>query len=48
MDSNVEKDIIIEQKVKVEDKKESSELKKLITKVDNRVKTKVLNKLPRM
>jgi hypothetical protein len=42
MDSNIENDKINEEtEVKVEDKKESSDLKKLITKVDNRVKTKV-------
>ncbi len=42
MDSNIENEKINQQtEVKVEDKKESSDLKKLITKVDNRVKTKV-------
>jgi hypothetical protein len=42
MDSNIENERIKQvEKVKVEEKKESTDLKKLITKVDNRVKTKV-------
>ena len=45
MDSNIVKyNTNQEEDVKVEEKKESSDLKKLITKVDNRVKTKVSNK----
>lgn len=41
MDSNIDNQNL-NQKNEVEDKKDSSDLKKLITKVDNRVKTKVL------
>jgi hypothetical protein len=42
MDSNIEKDIVNRmEEVKIEEKKESTDLKKLITKIDNRVKTKV-------
>lgn len=40
MDSNIDNENTI-QKNEVEEKKDSSDLKKLITKVDNRVKTKV-------
>ena len=42
MDSNIDNENSI-QKNEVEDKKDSSDLKKLITKVDNRVKTKVFH-----
>ncbi len=44
MDSNIVKEKINQEgDVKVEEKRETSDLKKLITKVDNRVKTKVSN-----
>lgn len=43
MDSNIENEKINQESDnKLEDKKDSTDLKKLITKVDNRVKTKVL------
>ena len=44
MDSKLEKEKLkIQDEIRTEEKKEIPDMKKLITKVDNRVKTKVYN-----